>query len=444
MPGDTLYVRNLQIESNTSASGNGFSSTGYGNLSYDGTEILGTGGVGNWTKDGTSIYYDGGNVGIQNTNPQHALSIGSPSNLYVDTVNSQIIVDADLIPRLNGQVDIGSGPSRINKLWADRLDTVADSTIGQRSINGGTQRIAGNTVLIDPFNGQTTFGSPSNVVIDTTTTGFVGIQNTNPTRALVVGEPGNSATDVEINSSVVINGGTSMLGTLAITNGVLQVGESSVGLDVNAVNGDVKLPSLSYNTGIEANLVSRVSSTGQLIDHGLLPSFLAYTGANTSNAVGQNYIDFNNSFPHLFNNVFSESYDISFRIIRLSGDEGPIGLQFKTTTGSFLNTGYYNGGTRHTSITNMCVISSNLSSTSTVFNIKVGRSGQHLDLISSGINCAPTGPSGAGNEAFLTSCILVIGNDSILIDSVRVIVTSPSNNISFNISDFKSIARSTV
>lgn len=288
MPGDTLYVRNLQIESNTSASGNGFSSTGYGNLSYDGTEILGTGGVGNWTKDGTSIYYDGGNVGIQNTNPQHALSIGSPSNLYVDTttsklylikqpttsddypiltrrndtgeitqsgytpsdlltlsitnltridtnefeisqlqgdlanqglqqvtnidntttnnigiqntnpqhalsigspsnlyvdtVNSQIIIDVDLIPRLNGQVNLGSGPLRIGTLHAVRLDTVSDSTIGLRSINGGTQTIRGNTVLIDPFNGQTTFGSPSNVYVDTSTRSLVFSDNFNRIR----------------------------------------------------------------------------------------------------------------------------------------------------------------------------------------------------------------------------------------------------------------------
>lgn len=88
MPGDTLYVKNLQIESNISASGNGFSSTGYGNLSYDGTVILGTGGVGNWTKDGTSIYYDGENVGIQNTNPQHALSLGSSAQInFEDKIN---------------------------------------------------------------------------------------------------------------------------------------------------------------------------------------------------------------------------------------------------------------------------------------------------------------------------------------------------------------------
>lgn len=41
------------------------------------------------------------NVGIQNTNSQHALTIGSPSNVYVDTINNQTHIEGDLYVKGN-------------------------------------------------------------------------------------------------------------------------------------------------------------------------------------------------------------------------------------------------------------------------------------------------------------------------------------------------------
>ena len=87
MPGDTGYLKNLILTGDTVTS-NGLSTDGT-SLYFEGSAV-GGGGSGHWTKVDSNIYYDGGNVGIQNTNPIHALTIGSHSNVYANTVRSSI------------------------------------------------------------------------------------------------------------------------------------------------------------------------------------------------------------------------------------------------------------------------------------------------------------------------------------------------------------------
>ena len=624
MPGDTLYVKNLQIESNTSASGNGFSSTGYGNLTYDGTEILGSSGVGNWTKDGTSIYYDGGNVGIQNTNPQHALSIGSPSNVFINT-SSAICMTVSKDAYVAGQIyttefKLTDNPDNnpyfqiygtpTETTWLNSSPSLFIRHEGGDSaniaLNGGTFNVGStihldnpsltvdtnsNTVGIQNTNPQhaLSIGNSSNLFFDTTTNelhvansnvilcenrtaedpigsiilrgnassgysiitgrgpdgavlylrsssttsgifsgsfdggsltytshnkkhvfhdGLVGIQNTNPQHALSIGNSSNLFFDTTTNELHVANSGviicksrqdqTAPIGSIVLEgnassqyavitatgiNGsalylqnqnqlgatiysdsssqyveyyssfnkhvfgsnqnvgiqntnpqhALTIGSPSK-LYVDTTTG-IFAPGIRYDTGSEANVISRISSTGELIDFGLLPSFIAYSNTSTLNSSGGSLL-IENCFPQLFNNSYVKSYTICFRAIRTSGTNGYFGFRVIDTNGTEYTTGYNNGPPDGIS-TDDVNISSHLSSTSCVFNIKIVKPANHYDF--SGLNCARTAINGNDNRGFIISCSLP---RNVQMSSIRLRYGAGSD--SFNIYDFKTIAHSTV
>lgn len=211
MPGDTLYIKNLQIETNSSASSNGFSSTGYGNLSYDGSEILGTVGIVNWSRNGSNIYYDGGNVGIQNTNPQHALSVGNSSNLFFDkTTNELHVANSGVIickSRENQTAPIGS-------IVLEGNASSQYAVITARGFNGSAlylqnQNQLGATIYSDSSSQSVNYYSSFNKHVFGSNQN-VGIQNTNPQHALTIGSPSNvyvntHTRSLRFTSNIIIN-----------------------------------------------------------------------------------------------------------------------------------------------------------------------------------------------------------------------------------------------
>ena len=435
MPGDTLYVRNLQIESNTSASGNGFSSTGYGNLSYDGTEILGTGGVGNWTKDGTSIYYDGGNVGIQNTNPQHALSIGSPSNVYVDTSSKSLYIVTE---PADGDID----------LFLTRNNTTGKIT--QSTLTPG--QIATNMENISQLQSR---GLQEVTSVGATTTNNIGFQNTNPQYALTLGEWGNNGSQVmEANGIVKVNGAITTNGSLVVYPGSLVVGTGlNVSLSVDATNGNVYVPSILYLPSTTSNIVTRVSSNGELIDRGPLTSFLASSFTTQSSffptlgqsGYGYSIINFFESFPYKLNTTVKR-YTVSFEIIRtgITTNADTIGLQlikgvpagFPASVGNYRNLSV--------SSTPFAIISDEpLSSTSSKFSIDISYTGVHFNII--GVNCVSTNTSGLDNKPY-TTCCKVNNADVNEVLGVRILLANSSAinvNTTFTINKFDTIAHTT-
>ena len=422
MPGDTLYVRNLHIESNTSASGNGFSSTGYRNLSYDGTEILGTGGVGNWTKDGTSIYYDGGNVGIQNTNPQHALSIGSPANVYVDT-STRSLVFSDNFNRI-----------RTN---TGRLNFSAHEHKFYYRSSGGAELGPNPIVSFGAAGASTNVHVYNDLIVDGTIYGTASASDltigTLPIARIDDGSVTNAKLATGINADKITQG--------TLPNGTLGSNYTNVGSLTLAANKNLTIQSsgriyigASYNTGSSANIVSRISSTGELRDFGLLPSFIAYSNPNTLTSTSGSIL-IENCFPHLFNNSHVKSYTICFRIRRVSGGTGYPGLRIIHQNGTEYDSDYRNGNNTE----NQVRIASHLSTTSTVFNIKINYSGIHYAF--SGLNTTATSTSGEDNEGFRTSCIRPsVSTTSIA--SIRILLSSGSDE--FHVFDFKTIAHATV
>ena len=185
MPGDTQYIRNLRFEPSASAVANGFSSTGYQQIFFDGLQ-LGSGGGSLWTENGTDIYYNNGNVGIQNTNPQHALSVGSPSNLYVDTTTSKLYLikqptTGDVHPILTRRNDTGE----ITQSYFTPSDLYNLSLTNESEI----QNNAGDILQLQGDLASQGLQEVTN--IGNTTTNNIGIQNTNPQHALSIGSPSN-------------------------------------------------------------------------------------------------------------------------------------------------------------------------------------------------------------------------------------------------------------
>ena len=261
MPGDTLYIKNLQIETNSSASSNGFSSTGYGNLSYDGSEILGTVGIVNWSRNGSNIYYDGGNVGIQNTNPQHALSVGNSSNLFFDKTTNELHVAN------SGVIICKSRQDQTAPIGSIVLEGNASSqyaVITARGINGSAlylqnQNQLGATIYSDSSSQSVNYYSSFNKHVFGSNQN-VGIQNTNPQHALTIGSPSNVYVDTVnsrmiVNADLIVNNGSitgqgggishinaSNLTTGTIPNGKLSGDYTNVGSLTLASTKNIKVP----------------------------------------------------------------------------------------------------------------------------------------------------------------------------------------------------------
>ena len=263
MPGDTLYVKNLQIEPNTSTISNGFSSIGFGNLAYDGTEILGSGGVGNWTKDGTNIYYDGGNVGIQNTNPQHALVVGEPG---IVTTNVEI----------NGNVNISNslnvtGQESIIKRWLRIPNDGSQSAISFRPTKSyGTD--VGKYYEFS-LNGDADYETLT-LYTELQGTG-VGVIVASFSRDICVIPPALVEGDLTLRQSGVFHGNGSGISDLNASN--LTTGTLSIGRIANETITNAKLA-----TGISADKITTGTLNSDRLGNGTITNAKLATGISAN------------------------------------------------------------------------------------------------------------------------------------------------------------------
>ncbi len=274
MPGDTQYIRNLRFEPSASAVANGFSSTGYQQIFFDGLQ-LGSGGGSLWTENGTDIYYNNGNVGIQNTNPQHAFTVGSPSNLYVDTTTSKLHLikkpaTGDVHPILTRRGDTGE----ITQSFFTPID------LYNVSINNQEAVIQNQSDIADLFNR----GLQEVTNIGKTTTNNIGIQNTNPQHALSLGSLAQMNFEDEIdilcsNSSATVrighfdnNSGNDCI-SIGNFSGLSQ-GNGSIALGVRAANVD------GGSQGDNAISIGNraIRESGQGADSIAIGTFCAYEG----------------------------------------------------------------------------------------------------------------------------------------------------------------------
>jgi hypothetical protein len=417
-------VKNLQIESNTSASGNGFSSTGYGNLTYDGTEILGSGGVGNWTKDGTNIYYNGGNVGIQNTNPTRALVVGEPGNTGTDVeINSSVVINGTISGQLDAS-DLTTGTLPIARIANGEITT---GKLGDGAVT--TAKLATDSVTNTKLSTDIDAGK-----LTTGTLPIARIANGAITTAKLENE---SVTNAKVALSG-INAGKLTAGNLP--NGRLGDDYTGVGSITLASSKNLTISSTgrlyigsSYNTSASANIVARIRSTGELRDFGLLPSFIAYSISSILTSTSGSIV-INNCFPLLFNNAHVKSYTICFIARRTSlVNSAHFGFRVIDNNGNEYTSDYRNGSTSE----DLVKIASQLSTTSSVFNIKIVRSESHYDF--SGLNSARTFVGGNDNEGFIISCSLP---ENAQMSSIKLLLSVTTDN--FTVADFKTIAHSTV